>query len=90
VGAALGGRRVLGPADGGALAWAGVALLCAALVAALLPRAVLFPVIVVEVWFGAALIVQAVRMRRRRAHPAAPDRSDGGGPRRDDGTRAGT
>jgi len=82
VGAALGGRRVLGPADGRALAWAGVVLLCAALVAALLPRAVLVPVIVVEVWFGAALIVHAFRMRRRRAHPSAPDRSgDGSGPR---------
>lgn len=73
VGAALGGRRELGPADESALAWMGLALLCAALVAALLPRVVIVPVIVVEVWFGATLIANAIRMRRRRVRSAAPD-----------------
>jgi cardiolipin synthase len=82
VGAALGGRRVLGPADGGALAWTGVALLCAALVAALFPRAALVPVIVIEIWFGVALIGHAIRMRCRRARPAEPDGNGTDGPRR--------
>jgi cardiolipin synthase len=89
VGAALGGRRVLGPADGDALAWAGVALLGAALLAALFPRAVLVPVIAVQVWFGATLIAQAIRMRRRRARGAAPEPDRAGASARDDGARAG-
>lgn len=89
VGAALGGRRVLGPADGDALAWAGVALLCAAALAALFPRAVLVPIIVVQVWFGATLVAQALRMRRRRARPAASDRSGDDGPREDGGAPPG-
>jgi hypothetical protein len=76
VGAALGGRRVLGPADGDALAWAGVALLGAALLAALFPRAVLVPILVVQVWFGATLVAQAVRMRRRARRAG---RREGGG-----------
>jgi cardiolipin synthase len=87
VGAALGGRRVLGPADGGVLARAGAALLCAAVVAALFPRAVLVPVIIVEVWFGATLIRQALRIWRHRT-PGAPGRNGRVG--RDDGTSPGS
>jgi hypothetical protein len=71
---------VLGPADGDVLAWVGVALLCAALVAALFPRAVLVPVIVVEVWFAGTLIGHAIRMRRRRApRGTGPERPGGAG-----------
>jgi cardiolipin synthase A/B len=76
VGAALGGRRVLGPADSGPLAWAGVALLCAALVAMFFPHAVLVPVIVVQVWFGATLVARAIRMRRGRTGRVEPRVSD--------------
>jgi cardiolipin synthase len=75
VGAALGGRRLLGPGEGGVLAWAGVGLLCAALLAALLPHVVLVPVIVVQVWCGGALIAHAIRVRRgkpRRPRPRVP------------------
>jgi cardiolipin synthase A/B len=81
VGAALGGRRVLGPADSGALAWAGAALLCAALVTTLFPRAVLVPVIVLQVWFGATLVAHAIRMRRGRTARTDPRVSDPPSPR---------
>lgn len=73
VGAALGGRRVLGPADGSALAWTGLLLLGAAAAAAVWPRVVLVPVILVQVWFGATLLAHALRMRRRGARPAAAE-----------------
>jgi hypothetical protein len=59
-----------------------VALLCAALVAAFFPRAALVPVIVVEVWFGVALIGHAIRMRRCGVRRAQPDGSGREGPRR--------
>jgi cardiolipin synthase len=80
VGAALGGRRVLGPADSAPLAWAGVALLSAALVATFFPRAVLVPVILVQIWFGVTLVAHAMRMRRGRAGPAEPRVADPSSP----------
>ncbi len=89
VGAALGGRRVLGPADGTALAWAGVALLVAALLAAFFPRAVLVPVIVLQVWFGATLVAHALRIRRARARSAPKVQAASGAVPRDDGGDAG-
>lgn len=80
MGAALGGRRVLGRAEGEVLGWAGLALLGAALLSALFPRAVLVPVTIVLVWFGVALIAHAARVRRQRGGagpdgPAPPSRS---------------
>ncbi len=81
VGAALGARRVLGPAETVVLLWAGLALLLAALVAVLFPRAVLVPVVLVEVWLGAALLLRAYRARRsgRPAPSAAPPQLPAGG-----------
>jgi hypothetical protein len=80
---------VLAPADGDVLGWAGVALLCAAIVAGLFPRAVLVPVIVVEVWFGATLVAQAFRIRRSRARSVSQDRGTAGAATRDDDGGAG-
>jgi len=77
VGAALGGRRVLGPSDGSALGWAGVVLLAAAIVTVLFPRAVLVPVIALQLWFGVTLLAQAIRMRRARRRARSASR---GGP----------
>ena len=73
VGAALGGRRVLGRTEGDVLGWAGLALLGAALLAILFPRAVLVPVVAVQIWFGTVLIAHAIRIRRGGVEAAAKE-----------------
>jgi cardiolipin synthase len=75
VGAALGGYRVLGPAEAALVLAAGTALALLAVAALLFPRVVLAPFIVLGLWLGAALLLQAFRLR---AGPPAPprDRAD--------------
>jgi hypothetical protein len=58
-----------------------VALLSAALVATFFPRAVLVPVIVVQIWFGVTLVAHAIRMRRGRTGRVEPPVSDPPSPR---------
>lgn len=65
VGAALGGYRILAPAEAMLLLVAGVALVALAGLAFLFPRLVLAPAIVVLAWLGLALVLQSVRIRRR-------------------------
>ena len=49
----------------------------AGLLAVLFPRAVLVPVIALQVWLGVVLIAHAVRVRRRRP---GPEPSEAAGP----------
>jgi cardiolipin synthase len=75
VGAALGGYRVLGPAEATLLLAAGLVLLGAAALAFVLPWLVLGPVVAVLVWLGLALVVDAARVRRT----SGPQDGGGGG-----------
>jgi cardiolipin synthase len=74
VGAALGGYRVLGPAEVSLLAGAAVALLVLAAVAFLWPRVAATPLAILLVWLAVALLAKARKLRReerRRASTAA-------------------
>jgi cardiolipin synthase len=83
VGAALGGFRVLGPAEAALLALAGGALLALATVALLFPRITAVPLGLVGLWLGVALLVKALRVRalaRRVAREEAESRAPSAGP----------
>jgi cardiolipin synthase len=67
VGAALGGHRVLGPAEATLLLVAGLVLVGVAALALAFPRLVLAPAIVVLVWLGLALLLESARVRRESA-----------------------
>jgi cardiolipin synthase len=67
VGAALGGHRVLGPAEATLLLAAGLVLVGVAALALAFPRLVLAPAIVALVWLGLALLLEAARVRRDSA-----------------------
>jgi cardiolipin synthase len=67
VGAAMTGRRVLGPAEARIMGTAGVALLVLGLVALLWPRAVAVPLAVLALWLAASLLFRAWALRRERA-----------------------
>jgi cardiolipin synthase len=71
VGAALGGYRVLGPAEATLLLVAGVALVAVAALALVFPWLVLAPVVVVLAWLGVALIVDSAKARRESARERA-------------------
>jgi cardiolipin synthase len=66
VGAAMTGRRVLGPAEARIMGAAGVALLALGLVALLWPRAVAVPLAVLTICLAASLLVRAWTLRRER------------------------
>lgn len=74
VGAAVGNRRLLGPAEARITAWAGVLLLALTLVCALWPLAVTVPLAVAGAWLATALLVKAWRLYRqgRAAHRLRP------------------
>lgn len=73
VGAALGGYRVLGPAEAKLLVGGGATLLACAVLAILLPWMFIVPGALLAAWFGVTLLIDAVRLRRGRSLP-----SDGG------------
>ena len=64
VGAALTGRRPLGPAEARVTAIAGVVLALGAVVSVTWPRLLAVPVAVVAWWFGVGLLARAVRLAR--------------------------
>ena len=66
VGAAMTGRRVLGPAEARIMGTAGVALLVLGLLALLWPRAVAVPLAVLALWLAASLLFRAWALRRER------------------------
>jgi len=67
VGAAITGRRVLGPAEARIMGAAGVALLVLGLVALLWPWAVAVPLAVLAIWLAGSLLFRAWVLRRERA-----------------------
>jgi cardiolipin synthase A/B len=67
VSAALGGYRILGRAEATALLVPGLALLVAAVLFVLFPRAIAFPLAVLAGWLGVALLLGAARARSRRS-----------------------
>ena len=66
VGAAMTGRRVLGPAEARIMAAAGVGLLALGLVALLWPWAVAVPLAALAIWLAASLLFRAWALRRER------------------------
>ncbi|HSB40316.1 MAG TPA: phospholipase D-like domain-containing protein [Methylomirabilota bacterium] len=70
VGAAMTGRRVLGPAEARIMGTAGVGLLLLGLVALLWPRAVAVPLAVLAIWLAGSLLYRAWRLHRERVDEA--------------------
>jgi cardiolipin synthase A/B len=66
VGAAMTGRRVLGPAEARIMGAAGAALLLLGLVALLWPRVVAVPLAILTLWLALSLLFRARALRRRR------------------------
>jgi cardiolipin synthase len=67
VGAAMTGRRVLGPAEARIMGTAGVALLALGLVALIWPRAIAVPLAALAIWLAASLLFRAWVLRRERS-----------------------
>ena len=76
VGAAMTGRRILGPAEARIMGAAGVALLVLALLALLWPRAVAVPLAVLALWLAGSLFCRAWTLRRERAEEPAEEPKD--------------
>jgi cardiolipin synthase len=72
IGAAITNRRVLGPAECTPLLVAGIVLLAAAVLALLWPRLVAWPLALLAVWIGVALVARYVDLRRK-APPAGEE-----------------
>jgi cardiolipin synthase len=83
LGAALTGRRVLGPAEGGLLAKVGLAIVALSVVAAIWPHVVAWPAAVFGAWLGIAWLAKAVALRRERAKAEQAEARRG--PNDDDG-----
>jgi len=76
VGAAMTGRRVLGPAEGRIMGAAGVALLLLALLATIWPRVIAVPLAVISAWLGVTLLLRARTLRRERIRDLQADRRE--------------
>jgi len=70
VGAAMTGRRVLGPAEARIMGAAGLALFALGLVALLWPWAIAVPLAVLAIWLAVSLLFRAWALRRERAEEA--------------------
>lgn len=66
VGAAFTNRRVLDPVEARIMGTIGALLLALAILFALSPRAIAYPLVVVLVWIGTALLYRAYRLHRAR------------------------
>jgi cardiolipin synthase len=66
VGAALGGYRVLGPAEANLLFPAGLALIAIAILAVIFPRVAVVPFAIACAWLGIALLLRSIQIRRAR------------------------
>jgi cardiolipin synthase len=66
VGAAMTGRRVLGPAEARIMGTAGAGLLLLGVVALLWPRVVAVPLAVLAIWLAGSLLYRAWRLHRER------------------------
>jgi cardiolipin synthase len=77
VGAALGGYRVLGPAEARLLIGGGALLLAFAALVILLPWLFIIPAAILAGWFGITLIIDGVRLRRGRGLPSLEEKDPG-------------
>ncbi len=68
VGAAIGNRRELGPAEIVIMLWGSGVLLALAAIAAYWPRVLAFPAAVICVWFALSLLVRSVHLRSMALH----------------------
>ncbi len=75
IGAALTNRRVLEPIEARLALGMGAALILLALLFAVFPHALAYPLVALGVWAGAALLVRGYRLRRDSARPPV-DRRD--------------
>jgi phosphatidylserine/phosphatidylglycerophosphate/cardiolipin synthase-like enzyme len=76
VGAAMTGRRVLGPAEARIMGAAGVVLLVLALLATIWPRVIAVPLAVIATWLGVTLLLRARTLHRERLKALQADRRD--------------
>jgi cardiolipin synthase len=67
VSAALGGHRVLGPAEANLLIAGGLALLAVATIALVFSWMLVVPLAIAAAWLGVTLIINGVKLRRARA-----------------------
>jgi cardiolipin synthase len=93
VSAALGGQRVLGPAESNLIVAPGLALIAVAVLGVLWPRVVFFPLVLAFGWLGLTLLIHAVKVHRNRGRRerrlAAPSASGGTSRGLPAGTRTG-
>ncbi len=85
LGAALTNRRLLGPAESGLLVKVSIGAFALAIVAAVWPPAVAWPIALLAAWFGVAWLARAIALRRepresRRPPQGANRGADGGSP----------
>jgi len=66
VGAAIADRRVLGPAEAGIMAVAGLALLAVAVIGILWPLALALPLALLAGWAAVSLLIRARRLHAAR------------------------
>jgi cardiolipin synthase len=74
VGAAIGNRRELGPAEVVIMLWGAGLLLALAAIAAYWPRIVAFPAAVICVWLALSLLARSLRLRSMALHFRPPER----------------
>ena len=72
VGAALGNRRVLGQNEATVLPWLVVPIFIFAIVGAICPRLLAWPLSMFAAWIGIVLLGRYLRSRRKRAATATP------------------
>ena len=80
VGAALGNRRVLDRKETTVLPWLVVPIFLFAIVGAIWPRVLAWPLVVFAAWIGFVLLGRYLRSRRKRtvtAAPVLPETTDG-------------
>jgi cardiolipin synthase len=75
--AALGGHRVLQPAEASLLLAVGAVLVCAAVAALVFPWILVVPFAIAAVWIGVTLLVNGLKLRRGRHLHAVGPVSDG-------------
>ena len=66
VGAAVGAKRILGPIEARIMTWSGLLFLGLAVLFALYPRAIAYPLVALLTWLAGSLLVQGFRLYRQR------------------------
>jgi cardiolipin synthase len=76
--AAVGDRRILGPVEAKIMTLSGLLLLALAVLFALYPRGIAYPLVALLLWLAASLIVRGMQLffKRRRGGKVSPDDSN--------------